>query len=155
MSAIRYVHTNIIAADWRRLARFYCDVFGCRPVGPERDLHGDWLDKITALPGARITGIHLALPGYDRDGPTLEIFSYQPENPAAGNPAINRQGLGHTAFHVPDVAATLAALLACGGAMLGELIVRDYGDLGILTAVYARDPEGNIIEIQNWRSGCR
>jgi predicted enzyme related to lactoylglutathione lyase len=29
MSATRYVHTNLIAADWQRLARFYCDVFGC------------------------------------------------------------------------------------------------------------------------------
>jgi catechol 2,3-dioxygenase-like lactoylglutathione lyase family enzyme len=151
MSATRYVHTNLIAADWQRLARFYCDVFGCRPTGPERDLHGHWLDKITALQGARIRGVHLALPGYGPDGPTLEIFSYQPASLVAGHPAINRQGLGHIAFHVADVAATLQALLTCGGSQLGDLIVRDYGDLGILTAVYARDPEGNIIEIQNWR----
>lgn len=49
------------------------------------------------------------------------------------------------------VEKTLAALLAHGGERLGELEVRDYGDLGVLTVVYARDPEGNIIEIQNWR----
>ncbi len=42
-------------------------------------------------------------------------------------------------------------LLESSGRRLGELIVRDYGCLGILTAVYACDPEGNILEIQNWR----
>lgn len=150
-NGIRYAHTNLIAADWRRLADFYCDVFGCAPVGPERDLHGEWIDKITALPGARIRGVHLRLPGCDVGGPTLEIFSYEPANPAAAPPPINRQGLGHIAFHVASVEETLQKLLANGGTRLGELVVRDYDSLGVLTAVYARDPEGNILEIQNWR----
>jgi catechol 2,3-dioxygenase-like lactoylglutathione lyase family enzyme len=148
---IRYVHTNLIAQDWRRLANFYCEVFECRPIGPERDLHGEWIGKMTALPGVRIKGVHLRLPGHDAGGPTLEIFSYEPANLAAAQPAVNRQGLGHLAFHVDSVEATLQKLLENGGGQLGELIVRDYGGLGVLTAVYARDPEGNIIEIQNWR----
>lgn len=147
---MKYVHTNIIARDWRRLAKFYCDVFACRPLLPERDLTGDWLEKITALPGAHLRGVHLSLPGYD-DGPTLEIFEYEPASPAAGLPAINRQGLAHLAFLVDSVEAVLADLLAHGGSQLGDLIVRDYGALGVLTAVYGRDPEGNLIEIQNWR----
>ena len=33
---IRYAHTNLIAKDWRSLARFYIEVFGCEPAGPER-----------------------------------------------------------------------------------------------------------------------
>ena len=36
----RYVHTNLIARDWRVLARFYQEVLGCVPVPPERDLSG-------------------------------------------------------------------------------------------------------------------
>lgn len=150
-NAIRYVHTNLIAADWRQLADFYCEVFGCRPTGPERDLHGEWIEKMTVLPSARIRGVHLSLPGYGPGGPTLEIFSYEPANLAASQPVINRQGFGHLAFHVDSVEHTLQKLLENGGGQLGELIVRDYGSLGILTAVYARDPEGNILEIQNWR----
>jgi predicted enzyme related to lactoylglutathione lyase len=31
---MRYVHTNIVAEDWRRLADFYAKVFGCTPVPP-------------------------------------------------------------------------------------------------------------------------
>ncbi len=34
MTATCYVHTNVIAADWQRLARFYCDVFGAGPPAP-------------------------------------------------------------------------------------------------------------------------
>ena len=33
----RYGHTNLIAADWRALASFYEELFGCVPVPPERD----------------------------------------------------------------------------------------------------------------------
>jgi predicted enzyme related to lactoylglutathione lyase len=30
----RYVHTNLIARDWRALAKFYTGVFGCEFVPP-------------------------------------------------------------------------------------------------------------------------
>jgi predicted enzyme related to lactoylglutathione lyase len=33
----RYVHTNLIARDWRKLAAFYQLVFGCLPVPPEME----------------------------------------------------------------------------------------------------------------------
>lgn len=146
---IKYAHTNIVARDWRRLANFYAGVFACRPAGPERDLKGDWLDKLTGLAGAHITGLHMSLPGFE-NGPTLEIFSYEPASPAGDAPQINRPGLAHLAFQVDDVRGTLEKVLAGGGGQLGELVVRDYGDLGVLTVVYAKDPEGNLIEIQNW-----
>jgi hypothetical protein len=73
---IRYVHTNLIAKDWKKLSLFYQRVFGCRPVPPERDLRGPWLDRLTDLRDAHITGEHLLLPGYEDCLPTLEIFSY-------------------------------------------------------------------------------
>ena len=44
----KYVHTNLIARDWKRLVRFYRDVFGCEPKGPERDLSAAWLDTVTS-----------------------------------------------------------------------------------------------------------
>jgi predicted enzyme related to lactoylglutathione lyase len=74
--APRFAHVNLIAQDWRRLAAFYELVFGCRPVPPERQLAGAWLDAATGLVGARIQGAHLRLPGYGDAGPTLEIFQY-------------------------------------------------------------------------------
>ncbi len=70
----KYVHTNLIARDWRRLVRFYSEVFGCVAKGPERDLSGAWLDQVT-LRNAHLCGVHLRLPCCGDDGPTLKIFS--------------------------------------------------------------------------------
>ena len=150
ISGMKYVHTNIIAQDWKKLVEFYVAVFQCAPIYPERDLSGDWVEQLTGLDKVRIRGIHLRLPGYE-NGPTLEIFGYEPSDLSDSKPMLNRQGLGHLAFHVESVEAVLSQLLAYGGEQLGGLIRRDYGELGVLTAVYARDPEGNIIEIQNWQ----
>lgn len=145
-----YTHTNIIAADWKRLAEFYCQVFQCRAVPPERDLSGPWVDRLTGLTGVRIRGVHLALPGYE-NGPTLEIFSYDPAHAPVEQASVHRYGFAHMAFLVDSVPEVLEKLLDHGGEQLGELVEKDYGEMGILTAVYARDPEGNCIEIQNWR----
>ena len=41
----RYGHTNLIAEDWRALAQFYEQQFGCTPVPPERDLKGRDLER--------------------------------------------------------------------------------------------------------------
>jgi Lactoylglutathione lyase and related lyases len=146
---MKFAHTNIIARDWRKLAQFYTDVFACQPTYPERDLHGEWIEKATSIDQVRIKGIHLLLPGYI-DGPTLEIFQYKPDNLHDVLPAINGQGFGHIAFEVDSVEEVLNQLLAHGGSKVGELVKNQYPGKGWLTMIYARDPEGNIIEIQNW-----
>jgi predicted enzyme related to lactoylglutathione lyase len=146
----RYAHTNLIAKDWKRLSNFYQEVFGCVPIPPERDLSGEWLDRATGLSESHISGIHLRLPGYGDDGPTLEIFQYgsMPEHPSV-NP--NTPGFSHIAFAVDDVPATARAVFNHGGSAVGELTERDVPGMGSLTFQYVADPEGNIIEIQNWK----
>ena len=76
MADAKYVHTNLVARDWRQLARFYQDVLGCVPMLPERNLSGADYERGTGVQGARAQGIHLLLPGYGPSGPTLEIFQY-------------------------------------------------------------------------------
>jgi predicted enzyme related to lactoylglutathione lyase len=150
----RYVHTNLIARDWHTLAAFYQDVFGCRPVPPERDLSGPWLEQATALPGAHIRGVHLRLPGWDDSGPTLELFQYEPAWGAARGDedlnTVNRPGFAHIAFQVEDVEQACAAVLAGGGSMLGQVVTLPVAGAGAVTFSYARDPEGNILELQRW-----
>jgi len=145
----RFVHTNIVARDWKRLARFYEQVFECRPVPPERRLSGQWLERGTGVPDARIEGIHLRLPGLGNDGPTLEIFQYnqQEERPEA---AINRPGFAHIAFSVDDVGAARQAVIEAGGGTIGEVVSVEIPGAGEITFVYLTDPEGNIIELQHW-----
>jgi predicted enzyme related to lactoylglutathione lyase len=147
--AARYVHTSLVARDWRRLARFYEEVFGCVPLPPERDLAGEWLERGTGVPGARIRGIHLRLPGGGEGGPTLEVFEYA-EPLTAFPPAANRPGLGHIAFAVDDVKAARDAVLAAGGGSLGEVVSAQVAGAGTVTFAYLLDPEGNIIEVQSW-----
>jgi predicted enzyme related to lactoylglutathione lyase len=65
-------------------------------------------------------------------------------------PAPNQPGYGHIAFAVDDVTATLDAVRRAGGSAVGDLVSTDVPGVGRLEVVYARDPEGNIIELQRW-----
>ena len=54
IAGARYGHTNLIAQDWRALASFYEQQFGCTPVPPERDFKGPDLERGTGIPGAHL-----------------------------------------------------------------------------------------------------
>lgn len=147
---IKYVHTNLIAKDWRKLAEFYIKVLNCKPVLPERNISGDWIDDMTCISNVKIHGMHLSLPGYD-NGPTLEILEYSSNINKDNENYINQKGFAHLAFHVDSVEEVLKEVLEHGGGQLGKVIRKKYENIGVLTAVYATDPEGNFIEIQNWK----
>lgn len=104
------------------------------------------------MSGARLRGLHLRLPGYGEDGPTLEILNY---NMLAerGPTAANRLGFGHIAFAVDDVPAARAAVLAAGGRAVGEIVTLQIATGARVTWCYVTDPEDNIIELQSWSNG--
>jgi catechol 2,3-dioxygenase-like lactoylglutathione lyase family enzyme len=145
----RFGHVNVTARDWRRLAAFYTDVFGCEVVPPERDIRSADLDAATGLRDAHLTGAHLRLPGHGEGGPTLEIFEYDQLDVHPGA-RIDRPGWGHVAFQVPDVAAALDAVASAGGGRIGEAVTMKTKDGRRVTWVYASDPEGNVVELQAW-----
>jgi catechol 2,3-dioxygenase-like lactoylglutathione lyase family enzyme len=145
----RYAHTNLVARDWRALARFYEAVFGCVIVGPERDLSGEWLARGTGVERAHLRGVHLRLPGHGDDGPTLEIFSYD-DVVAEGRPVANRAGFGHVAFAVDDVERAVRIVVEHGGTA-GPVVSEVVPGAGRLDFAYVRDPEDNIVELQRWR----
>jgi predicted enzyme related to lactoylglutathione lyase len=147
----RYVHTNLIARDWRRLAEFYQNLFGCIPVPPERHYKGADLERGTAVHGAELDGVHLRLPGHKEDGPTLEIFTYsslKTTRPAA----VNRPGYGHIAFSVKDVSQAREEVLRMGGRSIGEVVTLEISTGAKVTWCYVTDPEGNVVELQSWSS---
>ncbi len=145
----RFVHTNLIARDWKSLARFYQELFGCVPVPPERDFKGTDLDAATGLAGAHLTGVHLRLPGYTGTAPTLEIFNYEilEKRPAT---VVNRPGFGHIAFSVEDVPSAREAVLREGGGRVGDIVTFKTADGRQVTWCYVTDPEENVIELQSW-----
>ncbi len=147
---IKYVHTNIVARDVQKLAVFYEEVFGCYPIPPERDLSGEWLDRSVNMKNVNIKGVHLHLPGYGEGGPTLEIFSYNEYIRNAAN-QINTTGFAHIAFEVDDVEKVKQKLLSAGGSLHGDVVTFPVEGKGTITMAYTRDPEGNIVELQNWK----
>ena len=131
--AMKYVHTNVIARDWRKLAAFYENVFGCVRVLPERDLVGESIARGSGVAGARIQGVHLRLPGIGCEGPTLEVSPGYSELADALTPVANRPGFGHIAFAVDDVRAARDAVLAAGGAAVGTIEVVRLPEAGTIT----------------------
>ncbi len=73
------------------------------------------------------------------------------ESPQPGQ--VTRPGLMHLCFEVDNAHETLAQMLAAGGSVKGEIV-----DSGTITGVgradfcYARDPDGNILELVSWNA---
>jgi len=145
----QYVHTNLIARDWRKLADFYQSVLGCVLVPPERHFSGPEIQAGTGVRGSSVDGVHLRLPGNGETGPTLEIFNYSrlADGPP---PAVNRPGFGHIAFAVDSVSEARAEVLATGGTAVGDIITLTTAVGRRVTWCYVTDPEGNVIELQSW-----
>ncbi|WP_420600981.1 VOC family protein [Flagellimonas sp.] len=145
----RFAHTNIVSTNWKLLVDFYIKTFDCKVVPPIRNQSGDWLERGTGLENAKLEGAHLLLPGCGEKGPTLEIYQYESienQNPVPPN----KRGFGHIAFEVESVEMILEILKKNGGKASGEITKRKVEGVGEITFVYARDPEGNLIELQSW-----
>lgn len=147
--SIVYKHTNINARDWRKLSSYYQKVFNCTPVPPERNFHGQWFERLTNLKGVHVEGEHLALPGYEEGGPTLEIFTY---NIAEGTCSpINGYGFAHIAFDVDNIEEMYNRVIREGGGIVGEIVIKNFGTIRKTAKIlYATDPEGNIVEMRSW-----
>jgi catechol 2,3-dioxygenase-like lactoylglutathione lyase family enzyme len=145
----RFSHTNIVSRDPERLAAFYTEVFDCEPSGPTRELAGEWLARGMGLPDAVVHGYHLTLPGLEGDHlPTLEIFSVAEIRPTDTD--VTQAGLMHIAFSVDDIDDTIKRMLAAGGTMQGESSRAEVSGVGNAYFGYMRDPDGNIVELQQW-----
>jgi len=147
---VRFAHTNLVAQDLARVVSFYVDVFGCvRGVErlyetPEQSAA---LERGLGVPGLRVRGALLLLPGHGDHGPALEVMQYQP---SAARPAVTvvSPGFGHVAFEVDDIEAVRHRVVAAGGALVAEVVTVPYPTGGWLRWCYVRDPEGNVVELQ-------
>ena len=64
---------------------------------------------------------------------------------------INASGFSHIAFIVDNVDLALDEIIAFGGSRLGETVSTEINGIGNIKFVYAKDPDGNIIELQSWK----
>lgn len=141
---MRLAHVCLIARDAPALAEFYCAALGCSPRRPATRLSGAWVGHGIGLPEAEILSIWLNLPG--GDAPFLEIQHFASTRDHA-QPQPDTPGLRHLAFVTADIEATARAILAAGGSQQGKIT-----DLASAEhpgrALYMRDPEGNLIELE-------
>ncbi|TQV83818.1 VOC family protein [Denitrobaculum tricleocarpae] len=141
---MKFSHVSLVARDRDRLADFYTAVFECEDRVERWTMSGEQVSKGNGVANSKIYAAWLSLPGADDQ--FLEVLQYEnfEDRPT---PAVNQPGLGHLCFEVEDIHATSAAILAAGGAPLGEVT-----DLGTpqspVLCVYLRDPEGNVLELE-------
>jgi catechol 2,3-dioxygenase-like lactoylglutathione lyase family enzyme len=141
-------HVAFATSDLERLARFYADLVGAEPEFSPRLRGHRALDVVTGLKdvdvrAAWVHGLNIG----------LEFWCYS--NPPTGKRLdrrpINEAGYSHVCFETVDMEAAFARALALGAAPHAEPQI-----LGGAVAAYLRDPDGNIVELLQWRdAGAR
>lgn len=133
----------MVAADIDTLASFYQEAIGCRLLAPIAEFANDALSKGIGAPGAKVRIGWLSFPGGSDGAPILELYQLLDwESGWAYAP-----GQGHLAFEVEDVGSTLEKVIASGGSRLGELVEWEAPSGNVARFIFARDPEGNVVDL--------
>ncbi|WP_341367879.1 VOC family protein [Yoonia sp. BS5-3] len=141
---MRLKHVNLTARNADRLAAFYQNTFGFAERRPPKRLSGEAVSRGNGLLNSDIYAIWLNMD--DDSGPFLEIMEYT-DTVNRPKPAVNETGYGHLAFEVSNLSECVENVLRFGGSLQGE--ITNFGTSEIpLLIVYVRDPEGNILELE-------
>jgi len=126
-------------ADLARLVAFYRDVVGFEVVAEGEWQQAELIDEVVGLKGSAAKQAML------RAGNCyLEIFEYASPDARGSEPLRPcDRGYTHLCLDVTDVGAEYERLHA-----KGVKFNRRPADFGLVKAAYGRDPDGNIIEIQ-------
>jgi len=134
-------HVAMHARNLDAMRLFYKDAFGFEQVGEEASWtpnpFGDALMGVTNGAGRTVM---LKAPNC-----FLEMFEWVSPAPRHGGPAAPSDlGYTHFSVEVTDIEQEFVRLKG-----LGMTFTMDRpGDLGDIKSIYGRDPEGNVIELQ-------
>lgn len=134
-------HVGAHVHDMERMVKFYKEAFGfellSEPFSWEDD---EFIDKIVDVPGSAAQGCML------RAGTCyLELFQYskpQPDSPDPKNPYD--KGYTHFCVDVIDIEEEFERLKGLGMTFSQPAPI----NVGHVKSIYGRDPEGNVIELQ-------
>lgn len=132
---LAFGHVGHCVTDLERSQRFYVELFGFRLLNRIEvpDSPTDQLLRIEAPVGLRAAYLR-------KDGLVLELMEFdRPGNPPAAERPVNQPGLTHLSFSVDDLEAVVSRVAGLGGTVLEET--------RIPTAVFLRDPDGQLIEL--------
>jgi catechol 2,3-dioxygenase-like lactoylglutathione lyase family enzyme len=140
-------HVAIHVHDLDRMLQFYAAAFGFELVGERFSWRDNaTIDHILDVPGSAASGAMV------RAGNCyIELFQF--EAPEAGTTRPLRpvdKGYTHFCVDVTDIERECERLGALGMTFGDRLPV----DMGHVKSLYGRDPEGNVIEIQQTAMSC-
>ena len=135
-------HVAVSTPDLDRLVAFYTDLFGFEVV-----MRTQWRDRplIDEILGLRDSAARQAM--LKSGNAYLEIFEYHSPAPRPGDPdrPVNDHGYTHFCVDVTDIDAEYERLSAAG--MRFHCPPPQLG-AGAVRATYGRDPDGNVVELQ-------
>ncbi len=146
-------HVNIVVRDLEQMIAFYRDALGF-VVTKQVRISGAWIDETVGLNGVEADVVYLDLPA----GPRIELIHY--DAPGGVEPSVENDphvfGLRHMAFRVTDIDALVEKLQSAGVEFQSE--IKSVPDSQVTYSggvrkrlVYFRDPEGNLLELCEYR----
>ena len=136
MASIR--HIGLVVADLERAINFYSEVFGFK-LNARNTETGVYIDTLVGLPGACVEWAKLT----DDSGQLLELLCYHSHPDIPSVPLVQRLGCSHVAFTVSDITENVRLLVTAGG-IAGTI---QQNPENTVCVVYARDPEGILLEL--------
>jgi catechol 2,3-dioxygenase-like lactoylglutathione lyase family enzyme len=140
-------HVAVHVRDLDRMIKFYRDAFGFEVVGEEfswRDT--PMLDQLLDVPGSAARGAMLRAGGC-----YMELFEFSAPQPVSTRPLRPfDKGYTHFCVDVTDIEQEYERLRSLGMTFGAPHPM----DAGHVKSVYGRDPEGNVIEIQQTAPDC-
>lgn len=139
-------HVAISTPDIDRLAAFYRDGLGFEEV-----MSGGWSDRpiIDELIDVPNSAARQAM--FRAGNCYVELFEYSSPTPVEQDPAYppSNHGITHFCFDVVDIDAEFDRLTSLGMTFHRRPPTsEELGGRSPLRAIYGRDPDGNIIELQ-------
>ena len=141
-------HVAIHCRDLDRMMTFYRDAFGFELVGEPFEWEKEpVLDRLIDVPGSAARGAMM------RAGSCyVEMFEFTAPQPDSAEPK-SPYDKGYTHFCIDvasDIESEYERLKALGMTFGANAPI----DMGHVKSVYGRDPEGNVIELQQTADHC-
>jgi len=152
-------HVNIVVDDMSLMLGFYRDALGLK-VTQDVVISGDWIAAVVGLKNVKARVIYLELGPSPGAGTRIELIKY--ESPISLQLADQDQphalGIRHMAFAVDDIDVIVERLKNRGVTFSSQVMqvpntqVQYAGNIR-KRLVYFQDPEGNILELCEYRAG--
>lgn len=132
-------HAALCVRDLHRMVAFYRDVVGFTVVAESSWESCDLIDEIVGLKNSAAKSVMLKA-----GNAYLEMFEYRAPTSKSTDPLRPCDfGYTHIALDVVDIWSEYERLVRAG-----MQFCRAPAEIGDIRAVYGKDPEGNIVEIQ-------